>query len=162
MDVFNEEFILFWSALNQFKVKFIMIGGVATNLHGYHRTTDDIDVWIEDTTSNRRNLRKAMKQYTEMDYFMIDTMQIIPGWTNFNLNNGFRLDIMTSVKGLEEFSFDECLKMASVADIEGQNVPFLHINQLIASKKAANRPKDQVDIIYLEKIKELLGKENKT
>ena len=36
-------------------------------------------------------------------------------------------------------------------------VRFLHINHLIASKKAANRPKDQIDVIYLEKIKELQG-----
>jgi len=162
MDVFNEEFILFWSALNEFKVKYIMIGGVATNLHGYQRTTNDIDVWIEDTPSNRSNLRKAMKQYTGMDYFMIDTMQIIPGWTNFYLNNGFRLDFMVDVKGLEEFTFDESLSMASIADIEEQQVPFLHINQLIASKKAANRSKDQVDVIYLEKIKELLSKGKNT
>jgi hypothetical protein len=33
-------------------------------------------------------------------------------------------------------------------------VPFLHINQLLANKKAGSRPKDQIDIIELEKIKE--------
>jgi hypothetical protein len=34
-------------------------------------------------------------------------------------------------------------------------VPFLHINQLIANKKAVNRPKDQIDVPELEKIKKL-------
>lgn len=38
-------------------------------------------------------------------------------------------------------------------------VPFLHINHLIESKKAANRPKDQIDVIYLEKIKEIRANE---
>ena len=45
--------------------------------------------------------------------------------------------------------------IATIADIEEIKVPFLHINHLITSKKAANRPKDQFDVIYLEKIKKL-------
>ena len=51
-------------------------------------------------------------------------------------------------------------KMQPVADIDDINVPFLHINHLIASKLAANRPKDQLDVIYLEKIKKLKGLDN--
>ena len=87
---------------------------------------------------------------------MLATMQIIPGWTNFKLNNGLKLDLMLDVKGLEGFTFQECLGQANKAEIDGIIVPFLHINHLIASKKAANRPKDQIDVIYLEKIKQLL------
>ena len=47
--------------------------------------------------------------------------------------------------------------MASVAEIDGVQVPFLHINQLIANKKAVNRPKDQLDVIELERIQKILG-----
>jgi len=155
MDIYNEEFINFWKALNKCSVRYIMVGGVATNLNGYQRTTDDIDVWIEDTIQNRRFLRDAMKEYSTIDYFMLETMQIVPGWTSFNLNNGIRIDFMTEMKGLEEYSFEDCLNMASVADIDDVKVPFLHINHLIANKKVVNRPKDQLDVIYLEKIKQL-------
>lgn len=49
--------------------------------------------------------------------------------------------------------------MASKSDLDGIIVPFLHINHLIQNKKAVNRPKDQVDVIYLEKIKKILEKE---
>ena len=49
----------------------------------------------------------------------------------------------------------ECLKMASIADLEGVEVPFLHINHLIANKKIVNRPKDQVDVTELEKIRKI-------
>ena len=38
-------------------------------------------------------------------------------------------------------------------------VPFLHINHLIQNKKAVNRLKDQLDVIYLEKIKQILDEE---
>lgn len=47
--------------------------------------------------------------------------------------------------------------MASIADIDGVQVPFLHINQLIANKKAVNRDKDQLDVIALEKIQKIQG-----
>jgi hypothetical protein len=159
MDLFNEELISFWTCLNKYEVKYIMIGGVATNLHGYQRTTEDIDVWIEDTLENRQKFRKALKEYSQIDYFMIETLQIVPGWTNFSLNNGVRLDLMVSVKGLENLSFDECLSLVSIADLGTVKIPFLHINHLIDSKKAANRPKDQTDVIYLEKIRQMLKDE---
>jgi hypothetical protein len=115
-----------------------------------------MDIWIEDTVDNRKKLRSAFRDCDMGDYYMLETMQIVPGWTNFNLNNGLKLDLMLDVKGLEGFTFDECLHQASHAEIEGVVVPFLHINHLIASKRAANRLKDQIDVIYLEKIKLLL------
>lgn len=88
---------------------------------------------------------------------MLETMQFVPGWTDFQLNNGLRLDIMVNMKGLEGYSFEECLDAASIAEIDGVKIPFLHINQLIANKKAVNRPKDQIDVIELERIKKILG-----
>lgn len=132
-----------------------MVGGYATNIHGYQRYTGDMDLWIQDTPDNRRYLRKAFKEAGMGDYFMMDTIQFVPGWTEFRLINGLRLDIITTMKGLEAFTFDDCLKVSTIADIEGVKVPFLHINQLIVNKKAVNRPKDQIDVIELEKIKEL-------
>ncbi len=93
---------------------------------------------------------------------MIDDMQIVPGRTYFNLNNGTRLDLVIEMKGLENYTFDECFEAATIAEIANVQVPFLHINHLIQNKKVVNRPKDQVDVIYLEKIKQLLQEqENK-
>lgn len=155
MDIYDEEFLKFWSALNEQAVKYIMVGGIAINLNGYQRTTDDIDVWFEDSIENRNKLRIAFRNYGMGDFFMLETMQIFPGWTSFNLNNGAKLDLMVDMKGLEGYTFDECLKMSNKADIDGIKVPFLHINHLIANKKAVNRPKDQLDVFYLEKIKKL-------
>lgn len=88
---------------------------------------------------------------------MLNYMQFVTGWTDFHLNNGLRLDILVAMKGLEGYIFDECLEMASVADIENVNIPFLHINQLIENKKNVNRPKDQIDVLTLEEIRKLRG-----
>ncbi len=155
MDIFDEEILKFWAALQNQKVRYIMVGGYATNLHGYQRYTADMDIWIDDNVDNRQHLRKAFVECGMGDYYMLETMQIVPGWTDFHLMNGLRLDIMVNMKGLEGYGFDECLSMASIAEIDGVQVPFLHINQLIANKKAVDRPKDQLDVLELERIKKI-------
>ncbi|MBP6431597.1 MAG: hypothetical protein KA319_07520 [Ferruginibacter sp.] len=153
MDLFDEDILSLWRCLANNNVRYIMIGGFATNLHGYSRATNDIDLWIEDNLDNRKSLRKALKEQGSGDYEPIERMQFIPGWTDFQLNMGFKLDVMTTVKGLEAIGFDECFNYAVVADIEGVLVRFLHYNHLITCKKAAGRPKDLLDIEELERIK---------
>ena len=86
-------------------------------------------------------------------------MDFIPGWTDFQLNMGLKLDVITSVKGLEKIGFEECFNYAVVTEIEHTIVRFLHYNLLITCKKAAGRPQDLVDIEELEKIRKA-GKGN--
>jgi hypothetical protein len=154
MDVLDEELTKFWKTLNQNGVRYIMVGGFATRFHGFNRSTDDLDMWLEDTIENRRNLRKSFLALGYGDFPSLETMQFVPGWTNFYVGSGIDLDIMTTMKGLEAVPFSECFDMASVADLEGIEVPFLHINHLIENKKIVNRPKDQVDVVELEKIRQ--------
>ena len=101
-----------------------------------------------------KRLGLALEQFG-YDNINLENFQFIPGWTNFNIGAGIILDILVEMVGLEGFSFDECLKYASIADIADVQVPFLHINQLIANKKAVNRSRNQIDVIELEKIKQL-------
>ena len=158
MDLFDTAFIGLWQSLNKCGVRYILVGGFATNFHGFQRYTGDVDLYIEDTKENRKKFRQAYADYGMGDYESIETMQFVPGWIDFPLRNGVKLDIQTSLKGVSE-SFDECLQMATVAEIMGVKVPFLHINHLITNKKIVNRPKDQTDVIELEKIREILRQE---
>ena len=153
MDIFDEDILLLWKCLHQNDVRYIMIGGFAINLHGYSRATKDIDIWIEDTLNNRKKLRTALKEQGSGDYEPIERMQFIPGWTDFQLNMGFKLDVMVDVKGLDDIGFEECFKYAIVAEIENVPIRFLHYNHLITCKKAAGRPRDLLDIEELEKIR---------
>lgn len=155
MDVMDEELLKFWSILNKHDVKYIMVGGFAVNMQGFSRATSDADLWLQDHAENRKNLRKAFEELGYGDYPSLETLAFIPGWTQFYIAGGLVLDIMTEMKGLENQSFDECLQKARVADFNGIKVPFLHINDLIANKKAVFRPKDQIDLLELEKIKKI-------
>jgi len=148
----NSQITEIWKYFSLCKVKYLTIGGFAVNIYGYGRNTGDIDIFIEDSLDNRKNLREALKQLGIGDFENINTMQFIPGWTDITLNFNLRLDIMTSVKGLENSSFEQLLEQAYIVEINETPVYFLDYNNLIKAKKAANRPKDILDIEELEKI----------
>jgi hypothetical protein len=161
MDLMDEGLLEFWRGLNSHAVKYIMVGGFAVNMNGYIRATKDSDLWLMDTTDNRKRLRAAFNALGYGDFPSFETGEIAAGWTQYYVANGIILDIMTSMKGLEDLSFEDCFKMANKADLEGVIVPFLHINHLIDNKKAVNRPRDQMDVIELEKIKKYLEEKSK-
>ncbi|MBD0287725.1 MAG: nucleotidyltransferase [Flavisolibacter sp.] len=87
------------------------------------------------------------------DYQIFETTPFIPGWVDFPLQNGVRLDIMTALKGVE-LSFDECLHQAPVFNVEGVQFHCLHINHLIA-KKSSKQTKRSVGCIRIGKNKKL-------
>lgn len=60
------------------------------------------------------------------------------------------IDIMTLVKGL---NFEETYKLSTVFDDDGLLIRIIHINHLIAAKKASGRLKDLDDINQLQKRK---------
>lgn len=147
----NEQIIAIWNSFFENKVKYITIGGFAVNIYGYNRSTGDIDIFLEDTIENRINLRKALKSINLGDFETIETMQFIPGWTDFSLSYGLRLDVMTAVKGLEDKSFSSLLEDATIVMIGETPVYFIDYDNLIIAKKASNRPKDILDIEELRK-----------
>jgi hypothetical protein len=153
MDILDDELIELWRVFEKNKLKYIMVGGFASILNGYNRLTSDLDIWIKDTKENRQALQNSLYEIGLNTIPDLQSIDFIPGWSSINLPSGFELDIMTQLKGFEQEKFDECYQTSNEAIIENISVRFFHINQLIESKKAANRLKDQLDIEELEKIK---------
>lgn len=157
MDILDDEIINLFKALHDHSVKYILVGGFAVILNGSSRFTEDVDIWIENSIENRKNLNNALIQTGLPDMPQIETIDFVAGWSSINLSSGFILDIMTSLKYYKEEKFNECYTYANEALIGNAPLKFLHINQLIAEKKATNRFKDLADIEELEKIKKLKG-----
>ncbi|MES2265834.1 MAG: hypothetical protein V4520_03680 [Bacteroidota bacterium] len=150
MDIFDKDILSFWKALQLNQVQYIIVGGFAVKLNGVQHPTVDLDIWLNDTPDNRKAFRNALVDCAMGDYPMIEQMQFLPNCTEFILHNGLWLDAITTVSGFDGQTFNHCLSSASIADVNGVNVPFLHLHQLIANKKAMNRPKDLVTIEALE------------
>jgi hypothetical protein len=62
-NIFNEDFRDFIHALNNNKVKYILVGGFSVILHGYSRTTGDIDIWVEKKPENYQKIKLAFLEF---------------------------------------------------------------------------------------------------
>ncbi|HVS91524.1 MAG TPA: hypothetical protein VHE59_05790 [Mucilaginibacter sp.] len=105
MDILDEELLRFWRSLNENHVRYIMVGGFATRFHGFNRSTDDLDLWLDDTLENRKNLRTSFVGLEYGDFSSLETMEFVPGWTSFYVGDMIELDIMTTMKGLSSNGF---------------------------------------------------------
>ena len=89
MDILDDEILKLWELLHKHNVQYIMIGGFATNLHGFSRTTADIDLWIKDSIENRKQLKLVFNEMELGEYGNIETMQFLPGQTSIVLSSVF-------------------------------------------------------------------------
>lgn len=63
VNVFNKDFLDFLHYLNNNKVAYLLVGGYAVILHGYSRTTGDLDIWVRRTKENYECLLSAFKEF---------------------------------------------------------------------------------------------------
>ncbi|MEQ8702981.1 MAG: hypothetical protein RIC19_03630 [Phaeodactylibacter sp.] len=149
-NIFNRDFQDFIQALNQSQVDYILVGGYAVILHGYARTTGDMDIWVKAVGSNYQKLSRAFEVFG-MSVFDMTEARFLNTSENEVFSFGrppVSIDIITKIKGLE---FDEALASAEWFDIEGDfRVRVLNLNSLIAAKKASGRNKDLDDIENLQ------------
>ncbi|MBI2981953.1 MAG: nucleotidyltransferase [Deltaproteobacteria bacterium] len=134
--------------LNDHKVRFVVIGGVAVIAHGYTRTTEDIDIFIE---PNRGNVEKTFAALRECGYDLTDT-SVDEALAKKLLLRGYILktDIHPFVTGAR---FDDVWNKRIEISFLGERVPFVSLDDLISMKKAAGRERDLIDLKHLQEIK---------
>lgn len=144
-NIFNEDFRDFLSALNKHGVRYILVGGFAVILHGYSRTTGDMDIWVERTKENYFRLKSAFDEFG-MPVFDMTEQNFLshPIWDVFTFGiPPVAIDIMVKVKGLD---FEDNYNQSVLFKDEDLDIRTLHKNRLIEAKKQSNRPKDIDDI----------------
>lgn len=148
----REEIFRIWRSLFKSDVKFIVVGGFAVNFYGYNRNTGDLDLLLEDSAENRKRLRNAFRELGLGDFKELESIPFLAGWTDISLDFGLRLDLMSNLKGLEDYNFEELKTKATIVELDGVLVDFLDYQSLIKTKRVCGRPKDILDIEELEKI----------
>ena len=148
-NIFQDDFRDFLNALNEQGVEYILVGGFSVIIHGYSRTTGDMDIWVRKTKENYIKLEKAFYQFG-MPVFDMTEFNFLhhPEWNVFSYGKSpVAIDIMTEVKGLD---FDQAFNQSKIYDDGGLNVRTLHKNDLINAKNASKRSKDLDDLENLE------------
>lgn len=155
-----------FSALNQAKVRYLVAGGVAVNLHGLPRATPDIDLVID---LSEKNIEAFWQTITLLDYTprvpVTKNDFILPQYREkiateknaivlsfYNKTYNFQV-IDVFVK--EPFNFEEIYLSAKIVTADNMRIPVVPIDLLIEMKYSAGREKDLADCRGLEKIKDL-------
>lgn len=148
-DLFNKDFQDFIQALNNNEVKYILVGGYAVILHGYIRSTADMDIWVKKTIKNFDKLNRALNEFGAPSInekeFLGNQYDV---WGIGKEPN--RIEIMSELKGV---TFETAYKESIFYQQDNLKIRFIHFNHLLDAKKAAGRFKDKNDIEQLNKKK---------
>lgn len=148
-NIFNEHFRDFIQALNDNKVEYVLVGGMAVILHGYVRGTGDMDVWVNKTKASYHKLVKAFAQFGMPVFEMTEDAFLGNEFDVWGIGvQPVKIEIMTAVKGL---AFEETYQQSQFYNEDGLQIRFIHLNHLIQAKKAVGRFRDLDDIEQLTK-----------
>jgi hypothetical protein len=125
----------FLGALDELGIPYLIVGVGAAVMQGAPLVTQDIDLWFEDRMDPRLQeaARRAGGVYVPGHFGMMPT-QVGGGAI------GDRIDVVTTAHGLDAFAVE--YQRAHVLDLDGLPVRVLPLERIIASKRAAGRPKD--------------------
>lgn len=148
-NIFNEDFRDFIKALNHNEVRYILVGGFSVILHGYSRTTGDMDIWVERTSENYQRIRKAFTEFGMPVFDMTEENFLLhPNWDVYTFGvPPVAIDVMVKVKGLD---FKTCFESAVLFEDGDIEIRTIHKNNLIEAKKNSGRPKDMNDLENLQ------------
>jgi hypothetical protein len=138
-------------------VDYVVIGGVATQVHGHRRTTMDLDLTPDPAPENLRRLRAALEELEAQpsgpelahgelsppDPERLAVAAILPP---LSTRHG-QVHILKEPKGGR--SFEQLRAAALVVELDGIEIPIASLDDLIRMKRAAGRPSDLADIAAL-------------
>ncbi|MEZ0471513.1 hypothetical protein [Luteimonas salinilitoris] len=152
-----------FAALNDARVDYVVVGGLAVILHGYLRATADLDLAIGLSPGNaRRGMRAlasiglqprlpvAMDDFADedrrLDWLRNRNMVVFPLWDPANPLRS--VDVFID----EPIGFGDLMAEAVVKDVDGLEVRIASIPHLIEMKRRSARPRDLEDIDKLQQI----------
>ncbi len=148
------------AVLARHEVDYVVIGGVATQVHGHRRTTMDLDLTPDPDPENLRRLGAALAELEARprggvaegveipvgDPERLAIAAIVPPL----LTPYGQLHILKEPKGAR--AFDQMREGALVLDLDGTDVAVVSLDDLIRMKRAAGRPSDLDDIATLTEV----------
>jgi predicted nucleotidyltransferase len=141
---FDPERIL--RVLDQHRVQYVLVGGLAATLRGSPTVTYDVDVAAEQSSTNLERLAAALDELGAVRYTDPEAPLAPPradGFTErieqFASPIGY-IDVIREVRAIG--GYDRLLAGAEAIDVAGVVVRVAALDDVIASKEAAGRSKD--------------------
>lgn len=143
-------------SLNRQQVDYLLIGGYALFVHGYHRATTDIDVLVPATFESGAKVKAALMVLPDQAAKDLEPEWFADG-DNIRVADAFLVDVMLNACGE---TYDTLKQYAITIDLEGIPVQTVSIEGLLRTKQTV-RDKDVSDRHILERALELFKKQSK-
>jgi|TARA_B100000315_G_scaffold89674_1_gene82460 hypothetical protein len=143
----NRDFREFLELLSKHHVKYLVVGGYSVAIHGHPRYTKDLDVWILTDQENATSLVKALEDFGFGSLGLNEADFITPGQVIQLGNAPARIDILTSLTGVD---FDDCWGQRLMIEDDGISYPVISRDDLITNKRALGRYQDLADLEQLD------------
>jgi len=128
---------------NDHGVEFIIVGGYALAFHGAPRFTGDLDLFIQPSLGNARNVLKALAEFGfAFPNLTLDDFQKPDTVVQLGLPP-IRIDLITSISGV---SWEEANAHKEPGLYGEIPVCYLGRNEFIRNKTASGRKKDLADL----------------
>lgn len=141
-------------------VRFVVIGGIAGRAWGSTTITNDLDICYERSKENHQALATALRKLEATLRgappglpFLLDERTIAMGDSfTFETAAGF-LDCLGTPSGTT--GYGDLIRNATEIDLEDDlRVAICSLDDLIRMKRAADRPKDRIEVEILTAVKE--------
>jgi hypothetical protein len=147
-------------ALAESGVDFVVIGGIAAVAHGSPQITQDLDICYAGDEDNLERLGRVLVGLGATLRGVTDDVPFVPDGRTLRHTRVLTLD--TSEGPLDMLAepdgsggYERLRANAITATVGGVDVRIAGLDDLIAMKKAAGRPKDQIYVEELEAIRRL-------
>jgi hypothetical protein len=154
-------------ALNDAAVRYIVVGGLAVNAHGYERLTRDVDIVIG---LEHDNILMGVRALLSIGYSPSipvsaeefansanremwrreKNMLVLKLWSDIHRRTPVDVFVYEPFDFEAEYVLAERMEIAS-----GLSAPFATWESLLAMKRSAGRPQDLADIAALEEIRRI-------
>ena len=155
-----------FSALNARGVRYLIAGGVAVILHGYVRLTLDLDLVVDLDRGQARGAVEALIGLGLVPRAPVDPLSFADpeARSSWIRERGMQVltmqdpDDPTLVVDLfvnPPADFEQLWERAQDVDLDTTAVKVVSLDDLLAMKRQAGRPKDLLDVSELERIRDL-------
>lgn len=146
----DSDFEDFVAWLNRHKVDYMIVGGYALAFHGKPRHTGDLDIWIDLSEDNAEKMEIVLKDFGMVSLGLTKEDFLQKGGITQIGYPPLRIDILNEIDGV---SFEDAYKNKLILDVDGLNVYYIGLDDLIKNKQASGRKKDINDVNTLNKLK---------
>ncbi|MFH0925173.1 MAG: DUF6036 family nucleotidyltransferase [bacterium] len=147
-------------ALNKDNVKYLLIGGCAIILHGYYRTTHDIDLLVEPSPENIRKLKNSLARLLGSKEVFEIKDDDITNYTVVRFAPEAEEIVIDLIGRVGEITYEVAQKEIEEVELEGISIPVCGLMTLIETKRGI-RPKDKDDLNFLLEKKNYREKQSK-